>query len=135
MISQPVILHNDDQLVSKVVDDNGGKRFKTGINTLFPAACQEWFLFQRNSVASRCLPEFVETRVPRTHVGNQSAGLPVCRESCRSPVDANSTRPIGRSAGSNQGDEGGNEFVEVLCVTVTSGDLANMQAETRVNVE
>ncbi len=50
-------------------------------------------------------------------------------------MDANSTRPIGRSAGSNQSDEGGNEFVEVLCVTVTLGDLANRQAETRVNVE
>jgi hypothetical protein len=29
-------------------------------------------------------------------------------------VGANPTRPIGRSAGSNQSDEGGNEFVEVL---------------------
>ena len=38
----------------------------------------------------------------------------VRRESRRSPVGANSIRPIGRSAGSNQSDEGGNEFVEVL---------------------
>ena len=38
----------------------------------------------------------------------------VRRESRRSPVGANPIRPIGRSAGSNQSDEGGNEFVEVL---------------------
>jgi len=54
----------------------------------------------------------------------------VRRESRRSPVGANPTRPVGRSAGSNQGDEGGNEFVEVLCVKVTLGDRATMQAET-----
>ena len=42
---------------------------------------------------------------------------------------------MGRSAGSNQGGAGGNEFVEVLCVKVTLGDRANMQAETRVNAE
>ena len=40
-----------------------------------------------------------------------------------------------RSAGSNQSGEGGNEFVEVLCVKVTPGDRANMQAGTRVNAE
>jgi hypothetical protein len=32
----------------------------------------------------------------------------------RSPVGANPTRPIGRSAGSNQSGAGGNECVEVL---------------------
>ena len=50
-------------------------------------------------------------------------------------MGANPIRPIGRSAGSNQSDEGGNEFVEVLCVKVTLGDRANRQAETRVNAE
>ena len=39
---------------------------------------------------------------------------PVCRESRRFPVGANPTRPIGRSAGSNQSGAGGNECVEVL---------------------
>ena len=42
---------------------------------------------------------------------------------------------MGRSAGSNQSGEGGNKFVEALCVKVTSGDRANMQAGTRVNAE
>ena len=50
-------------------------------------------------------------------------------------MGANPTRPIGRSAGSNQSAAGGNKCGEVLCVTVTSGDLATMQAETRVNAE
>ena len=50
-------------------------------------------------------------------------------------MGANPARPIGRSAGSNQSGEGGNEFVEVLCVKVTMGDRANAQAETRVNAE
>ena len=55
----------------------------------------------------------------------------VCRESCRSPVGANPTRPIGRSAGSNQGDAGGNKCVEVLwCNGSLLGDLATMQAGT-----
>ena len=35
-------------------------------------------------------------------------------KSRRSSAGANPARPIGRSAGSNQSDEGGNEFVEVL---------------------
>ena len=35
-------------------------------------------------------------------------------KSRRFPAGANPARPIGRSAGSNQSDEGGNEFVEVL---------------------
>ena len=43
-----------------------------------------------------------------------SADNSVRRESRRFPVGANPTRPIGRSAGSNQGDAGGNECVEVL---------------------
>jgi hypothetical protein len=43
-------------------------------------------------------------------------------ETRRSPVGANPIRPIGRSAGSNQGDAGSNEFVEVLCVKVTLGE-------------
>jgi hypothetical protein len=34
-------------------------------------------------------------------------------KSRRFPAGANPARPIGRSAGSNQSDEGGNEFVEV----------------------
>src|SRR6478736_3546287 len=34
-----------------------------------------------------------------------SVNKPVCRESRRSPVVANSTRPIGRSSGSKLGDE------------------------------
>ncbi len=38
----------------------------------------------------------------------------VCRESRRFSVGANPTRPIGRSAGSNQGGAGGNKCVEVL---------------------
>ena len=50
-------------------------------------------------------------------------------------MGANPTRSIGRSAGSNQSAAGGNKCGEVLCVTVTSGDLATMQAETRVNAE
>ena len=40
--------------------------------------------------------------------------IPVCRESRRFSVGANPTRPIGRSAGSNQSDAGGNKCVEVL---------------------
>jgi hypothetical protein len=68
-------------------------------------------------------------------LSTKKSRMSVCRESCRSPAGANPARPIGRSAGSNQGDEGGNEFVEVLCVKVTSGDRANMQAGTRVNAE
>ena len=60
----------------------------------------------------------------------------VCRESRRSPVGANPTRPIGRSAGSNQGDARGNKCVEVLwCNGSLLGDLATMQAGTRVNAE
>ena len=61
-----------------------------------------------------------------------------CRYAVKSrqyPAGANPARPMDRSAGSNQSDEGGNEFVEVLCVKVTLGDRANMQAETRVNAE
>jgi hypothetical protein len=42
-------------------------------------------------------------------------------ESRRSPVDANSVRPISRSAGSDQGDAGGKECVEVICPKVNSG--------------
>ena len=51
-------------------------------------------------------------------------------------MGANPTRPIGRSAGSNQGDAGGNKCVEVLwCNGSLLGDLASMQAGTRVNAE
>ncbi len=64
------------------------------------------------------------------------AEKPVCRESRRFSVGANPIRPIGRSAGSNQGDSGGNKCVEVLwCNGSLLGDLATMQAGTRVNAE
>ncbi len=59
--------------------------------------------------------------------------LTVCRP--KRGGRTNPTRQIGRSAGSNQSAAGGNKCGEVLCVTVTSGDLATMQAETRVNAE
>ena len=50
----------------------------------------------------------------KSHVIKHVPDYSVRRESRRSPVGANPIRPIGRSAGSNQSDEGGNEFVEVL---------------------
>ena len=92
-----------------------------------------------------CFRESDEQHIKIRHHTNpcrtvaHSLGCPeirVCRESRRSPVGANPTRPIGRSAGSNQGDAGGNKFVEVLwCNGSLLGDLATMQAETRVNAE
>ncbi len=52
--------------------------------------------------------------VPITRLINQSPIKRVRRESRRSPVGANPTRPIGRSAGSNQSAAGGNKCGEVL---------------------
>jgi hypothetical protein len=61
-----------------------------------------------------CWESDAASKRPRLMTQQNCAVNSVRRESRRSPVGANPIRPVGRSAGSNQSDEGGNEFVEVL---------------------
>jgi hypothetical protein len=50
-------------------------------------------------------------------------------------VGANPTRQLVAPAGSNRSGGGGNEAIEAFGVEGRLGDLANVQAETRVNAE
>jgi hypothetical protein len=59
---------------------------------------------------------------------------PVRRESRRFPAGANPARSIGRSAGSHQSKEGGNEFVEILwCKGSLPPWIANRLAHLDLN--